>query len=113
MSLFFKAFEEDIVQWIQKIQFIKIIFELWSEVQRRWVYLESIFNGPSEIKSQLPSEYQRFQSINNEFEQLMKTTNHKPRILDILLISNLQKTLDRLSLSLSKIQKSLSDFLEL
>lgn len=51
LSPFFKFFEEEILLWTGKVQFIKLIFEVWLDVQRKWVYLESIFNGPSDIKN--------------------------------------------------------------
>jgi hypothetical protein len=60
MSLYFKPYEEEVLQWVSKIQLIRLIFEIWSDVQRKWVYLESIFNGPSDIRIQLPQEYIRF-----------------------------------------------------
>ena len=33
-------------------------------VQRKWMYLESIFLGSDDIRQQLPKEAQRFDTIN-------------------------------------------------
>lgn len=37
------------------------LFDVWIDVQRRWVYLEGIFTGSADIKHLLPVETQRFQ----------------------------------------------------
>jgi len=113
MSQFFKLFEDEVLQWAEKLQFIRTVFDIWTDVQRKWIYLEGIFFGPSDIKTQLPNEYTRFSSINNEFIQLMKQVGNKPRILDVIQQQNLQKSLERTADQLSKVQKALGDYLEL
>jgi dynein heavy chain 1 len=50
LSQHYKTFEEEIAQWDDKLQKLKIILDVWIEVQKKWVYLESIFLGSSEIK---------------------------------------------------------------
>jgi len=47
ISPYYKTFEEEIVPWDEKLQRIRLILDSWIDVQRRWVYLESIFNGGS------------------------------------------------------------------
>lgn len=83
------------------------------DVQRKWVYLEGIFLGSSDIKEQLGGEYDRFLKVDHEFKNIMKQMVQKIRILDTVQgIPNLLKTLEFLSETLDKIQKSLSDYLE-
>lgn len=112
LSPFFKMFEEEILLWAGKVQFIRLVFELWCDVQRKYIYLESIFMGPSDIKNQLPQEFQRFQSIDSQFLQLMKQVVNKPKVLETIGIKDLQKSLEHLMTSLEKIQKSLTEYLE-
>lgn len=45
LSQFYKNFEEEIAQWDDKLQKLRIILDVWIDVQRKWVYLESIFLG--------------------------------------------------------------------
>ena len=66
-------------------------------MQRRWVYLEGIFFGSSDIKTQLANEYNKFKSIDNEFTSLMKKVGQKPALMEVMSIQGLQKTLERLS----------------
>jgi dynein heavy chain 1 len=62
---------------------MRIIFDIWIDVQRRWVYLEGIFFGSADIKNQLPSEFSRFKSIDSEFTSLMKKVSSKPNTLEV------------------------------
>ena len=112
MSPFVKNFEEEISKWDKKLEEMRIIFDIWIDVQRRWVYLEGIFFGAADIKTQLPQEYSRFKSIDSEFVQLMKKVSAKPLTQEVYSISNLEKTLQRLSDMLNKIQKALGEYLE-
>ena len=112
ISPYYKAFEEEILPWDDKLQKMRIIFDIWIDVQRRWVYLEGIFFGASDIKEQLSNEYTRFKGIDNEFTSLMKKVAAKPNILDVISQPGLQKTLERLADLLAKIQKALGEYLE-
>ena len=56
-------FEEDAVAWEEKLNRVDATFDVWIVVQRRWVYLEGIFSGSSDIKTLLPVETSRFASI--------------------------------------------------
>lgn len=56
-----QVFEEDALSWEDKLNRIMALFDVWIDVQRRWVYLEGIFTGSADIKHLLPVETQRFQ----------------------------------------------------
>ena len=112
LSQHFKSFEEEINPWNERLQKIRVIFDIWIDVQRKWVYLEGIFFGSAEIKVQLANDFNRFKGIDNEFTSLMKKVSTKPKMLEVITTANLQKTLERLSESLDKIQKALTDYLE-
>ncbi len=91
---------------------MKLTLDTWIDVQRKWVYLESIFLGSSDIKEMLFNEYTRFKGIDAEFTSLMKKISLKPNIIETMNIQGLQKTLTRIIDMLSNIQKALSDYLE-
>ena len=56
-------FEEDAVSWEEKLTRVDGTFDVWIVEQRRWVYLEGIVSGSSDIKTLLPVETFRFASI--------------------------------------------------
>ena len=61
LSPYFKVFEDDAMAWEDRLNRINALFDVWIDVQRRWVYLEGIFTGSADIKHLLPNESQRFQ----------------------------------------------------
>ena len=62
LSPYFKVFEDDAMAWEDRLN---RIFDVWIDIQRRWVYLEGIFTGSADIKHLLPNESQRFQRFVN------------------------------------------------
>ena len=72
LSQHFKTFEVEIKSWTNKLLNVSNCLSVWMDVQRKWVYLEGIFLGSSDIKEQLGNEYNRFQKVNHEFKQIMK-----------------------------------------
>jgi len=111
-SPYFKVFEDDAKSWEEKLTKLRVLFDIWIDVQRRWVYLEGIFYGSADIKQQLPNEFARFKSIDQEFVQLMRNVRYKPNVLNVLSLTNVQRTLERLSDLLDKIQRALGAYLE-
>ncbi|OWZ39026.1 dynein heavy chain 1, cytosolic [Cryptococcus neoformans Tu259-1] len=112
MSPYYRIFEEDAASWEDKLNRIHVLFDVWIDVQRQWVYLEGIFSGSADIKHLLPVESTRFQNINSEFLIVMKRVNKSPFVLDVLNIPGIQKNLERLADLLTKIQKALGEYLE-
>lgn len=112
LSPYYKEFEEDALSWEEKLNRINSLFDVWIDVQRRWVYLEGIFSGSSDIQALLPVETSRFQNISSEFLTLMKKVSKSPLVLDVLNIPGVQRSLERLADLLGKIQKALGEYLE-
>jgi dynein heavy chain 1 len=111
-SPYYKEFEEESSSWEDKLNRVHVLFDVWIDVQRQWVYLEGVFSGNNDIKHLLPTESNRFQNINTEFFAMMKKVAKSPFVLDVLAISGVQKSLERLAELLSKIQKALGEYLE-
>ena len=111
-SPYYKEFEEEASAWEDKLNRVHILFDVWIDVQRQWVYLEGVFTGNADIKHLLPVESSRFQNINSEFFAVLKKVYKSPFVLDVLNISGVQKSLERLAELLNKIQKALGEYLE-
>ncbi|XP_018494643.2 dynein heavy chain, cytoplasmic [Galendromus occidentalis] len=112
LSPYYKEFEEEALSWEEKLNRINAIFDVWIDVQRRWVYLEGIFSGSADIQTLLPNETSKFHSISSEFLTLMKKVSKSPLVMDVLNIQEVQRSLERLAERLSKIQKALGEYLE-
>ncbi|KAI9842610.1 MAG: hypothetical protein M1837_007048 [Sclerophora amabilis] len=111
-SPYYKEFEEDASSWEDKLNRVHVLFDVWIDVQRQWVYLEGVFTGNADIKHLLPIESSRFQNINSEFFAVMKKVYKAPFALEVLNITGIQKSLERLAELLNKIQKALGEYLE-
>ncbi|KAG2057179.1 hypothetical protein BDR06DRAFT_1019336 [Suillus hirtellus] len=112
LSPYYKVFEEEAGSWEDKLNRIHVLFDIWVDVQRQWVYLEGIFSGSADIKHLLPVESSRFQNINAEFLTVMKKVYKSPFVIDVMNIQGIQKSLERLADLLNKIQKALGEYLE-
>ncbi|KAL2754348.1 hypothetical protein ACRALDRAFT_1041995 [Sodiomyces alcalophilus JCM 7366] len=111
-SPYYKEFEEEASSWEDKLNRVHVLFDIWIDVQRQWVYLEGVFTGNADIKHLLPIESSRFQNINSEFSTVMKKVYKQPFVMDVLGIPNVQRSLERLAELLNKIQKALGEYLE-
>lgn len=58
LSPYYKVFEDEASSWDEKLNRMNVIFDLWIDVQRRWVYLEGIFTGSADLPHLLPQETQ-------------------------------------------------------
>lgn len=111
-SPYYKEFEEEASSWEDKLNRVHVLFDVWIDVQRQWVYLEGVFTGNADIKHLLPMESSRFNNINSEFLTVMKKVARNPLVMEALNIQNVQQSLDRLADLLSRIQKALGEYLE-
>lgn len=112
MSPYYKVFEKEIEPWSKDLEQIRVTFDYWVDVQRRYVYLEGIFFGSADIKSMLSNEFMKFKSIDSDFTKLMKAVKKEPKVLEVMKIPNLEKTLTNFTNQLQLIQKALGEYLE-
>lgn len=111
-SPYYKEFEEEASAWEDRLNRIHVLFDIWIDVQRQWVYLEGVFTGNADIKHLLPLESSRFANINSEFMNVLKKVYRSPQVLEVLNIPDVQRSLERLADLLNKIQKALGEYLE-
>ncbi|GAB1730251.1 hypothetical protein NU195Hw_g9200t1 [Hortaea werneckii] len=111
-SPYYKEFEEEASAWEDRLNRIHVLFDVWIDVQRQWVYLEGVFTGNADIKHLLPLESSRFANINSEFMNVLKKVYRSPQVLEVLNIPEVQRSLERLADLLNKIQKALGEYLE-
>lgn len=113
-SPFFRSvrdFQEENKLWEDRLTKLRGVFDLLLNVQRRWVYLEGIFLGTSDIKVSLPVEWARFRSVDGEFVSLMRRIASRPFAMEILNIENVDRTLERLEATMNSTQRALGEYL--
>ncbi|XP_061762564.1 dynein axonemal heavy chain 10-like [Nerophis ophidion] len=110
-SRFVGPFLCTIQQWEKDLSLISETIEVWLLVQRKWMYLESIFIG-GDISSQLPEEAKKFDNIDKRFKDIMSDAHNNPNIKRCCLVPNRLNDLQTLSENLERCQKSLNDYLD-
>ena len=65
-------------RWERILNRVNETLEAWYTVQRKWMYLESIFVGAEDIRLQLPEEAKKFDAIDKTFKQAMRTKQNIP-----------------------------------
>ncbi|KAG7660522.1 DYN1 [[Candida] subhashii] len=112
-SPYFGSFEREISELEKKLNILFVILDTWIEVQRQWVYLDGVFgNHNNDIKSLLPIETTRFTNITYEFFNILKRIYKFNLVIDIILVGDIQPTMNKFLDSLTKVRKSLTDYLE-
>nr|XP_039267660.1 dynein heavy chain 10, axonemal-like [Styela clava] len=110
-SRFVGPFLNSVQQWEKGLSLIAEVCDVWMVVQRKWMYLESIFIG-GDIRSQLPEEAKKFDNIDKLFKKIMQETVKNPKIKDCCHTQNRLQDLQSLSDGLERCQKSLNDYLD-
>ncbi|ORZ35435.1 dynein heavy chain and region D6 of dynein motor-domain-containing protein [Catenaria anguillulae PL171] len=110
-SKFVAAFLPQVQRWEKVLSLIGEVVEVWMNVQRKWMYLESIFLA-GDIRQQLPEEAKRFDVIDKTFKKMMLDTSKHPVVLDACSAEGRLETLRSLFSELESCQKSLTDYLQ-
>lgn len=67
-SKFIAHFLDEVSLWQKKLSNADQVIHTWLEVQRTWMYLESIFIGSDDIRKQLPVDSETFDNVDNTFK---------------------------------------------
>ena len=74
-SKFIAYFLEEVSSWQQTLANADQLINMWMEVQRTWLYLQSIFVGSEDICKQFPNDAVRFQQIDSKFRVKFQSKN--------------------------------------
>ncbi|XP_058850532.1 dynein axonemal heavy chain 10 [Acipenser ruthenus] len=110
-SRFVGPFLSTVQEWEKSLSLISEVIAVWMVVQRKWMYLESIFIG-GDIRSQLPEEAKKFDNIDKIFKKIMTDSVKDPVIKKCCQAPNRLSDLENLSEGLERCQKSLNDYLD-
>ncbi|KAM4735000.1 dynein axonemal heavy chain 11 [Anableps anableps] len=88
------------------------VLSIWMEVQRTWVYLESIFKSCDDIHQQIPDDALRFQEIDAEYQELMLGSANTKNLIEATNKQHLYEKLEDLQKRLALCEKALAEYLE-
>jgi dynein heavy chain len=61
-------FLDAVANWQKKLGTVDSVLATWTDVQKKWQALESIFVGSADIRVQLPDDSKRFDVINADYQ---------------------------------------------
>jgi dynein heavy chain len=109
---FMGFFEVSITEWKNKLAKVRSVLDIWSEVQRAWCSLESIFLGSEDIREQLPEDAKRFDTIDGDFREQMGGAKEIKSPIDACTADGREEAFIKCQTNLDLCQKSLAEYLE-
>ena len=110
-SRYVMPFFERVQRWEKSLSHVSEVVEVWMNVQRKWMYLESIFIG-GDIRTQLPEEAKKFDSLDKIFRKVMVDTFKNPKVIEACHQESRLQDLQLVLSGMEKCQKSLNDYLD-
>jgi dynein heavy chain len=103
---------DTIKRWERNLSTVSEVFDAWLQLQRKWMYLESIFLDSDDIRLQLPEEAKKFDRIHKTFVNIMRNTFQAPQVLSACCTEGRLDEFKDLTGQFDRIQKSLTDYLD-
>eukprot|EP00878_Enallax_costatus_P033688 GHUV01037234.1.p1 GENE.GHUV01037234.1~~GHUV01037234.1.p1 ORF type:complete len:195 (+),score=74.79 GHUV01037234.1:625-1209(+) len=105
-------FQDAVANWQKKLGMVDSVLSTWNDVQKKWQALESIFVGSADIRVQLPDDSKRFDVINADYQDLMRTAADVTNVVEACNTEGRQERLENMLTQLELCEKALQDYLE-
>jgi len=103
---------DTIKRWERNLSTVSEVTDAWMVMQRKWMYLESIFLDSDDIRLQLPEEAKKFDRADKAFKKIMQNTKDNPTVLAACCQEGRLEEFKSLTAEFDRIQKSLTDYLD-
>jgi dynein heavy chain len=113
MGKFMEYFKDRVLQWQSTLSTVDDTLRQWMSVSKSWASLESIFLASADIRSQLPDDTKRFESINSEFVELMKDAVNESNCVGVCGVEGRYEALKGMQAKLDICEKSLNEYLDI
>lgn len=111
-SKYIAFFYTEIQEWQDKLSNADQVWTSFFEVQRKWMYLESIFIGSEDIRKQLPRESEKFDLIDRDFKTILTQMVQDQNLVKATNRPGLYDKLEAMQRQLVQCEKALNDYLE-
>eukprot|EP00882_Tetradesmus_deserticola_P009731 GHRQ01010278.1.p1 GENE.GHRQ01010278.1~~GHRQ01010278.1.p1 ORF type:complete len:796 (+),score=404.80 GHRQ01010278.1:482-2869(+) len=105
-------FLDAVANWQKKLGTVDSVLATWTDVQKKWQALESIFVGSADIRVQLPDDSKRFDAINADYQDLMRNAFDVTNVVEACNMEGRQERLENMLSQLEQCEKALQDYLE-
>lgn len=113
-SKYISYFEREFSEWARSLAQAEHVIRTWTEVQRKWIYLESIFVRSEDLRRQLPNDSLLFDVINAEFNKILtdEISCSRTSVIEITNKTGLCQRIELLLEGLTRCEKALNEYLE-
>lgn len=105
-------FKKEAGDWQKILGMISDVYQILTEIQRVWSYLEPLFIGSEEVKKELPEDAKRFQEIDSQVRAILHKAWKLRNVKNVCNQTGLLDKLHDLEVQQEQCKKSLSDFLD-
>ena len=105
------AFTTELEAWRQELVALEAALTLLLSVQKLWLHLEPVFSA-GDVSKQLPTEGQLFQTVDDQWRQVVAELPREPVVRDFALKDGLRQILEESTRNLEEVEKGLGDFLD-
>eukprot|EP00752_Nemacystus_decipiens_P011484 g10196.t1 len=113
MGKFVDFFRQEVTEWQATLGEVETFLKLMLTVQRQWTSLEAIFLTSKDIRSQLPDDTRRFEGIDLEFKDLMKSASYCPNVVVFCSEDGRAEGLINMHRELEKCERALTEYLDM
>ena len=111
-SPYYSSFAEDLDRWEKNLSVISEVVDMQMQLQKKWMYLESIFMASEDIRRQLARESVMFDDVNAKYNAVMGRCVGLKNALKCCLVPGFLEEQEGMDATLEKIQKALDSYLE-
>lgn len=111
-SPYYPSFAKELDYWEKTLGTISEIMDTQLNVQRAWMYLESIFMASEDIRKMLPSEAALFDAVNTTYMAICNRINANRNAVVACSAPGYLSDLETMDAKLEQIQKALDQYLE-
>jgi dynein heavy chain len=111
-SRFLVTFEDRCNYWQKSLAGIAEVYQILSEVQRSWSFLENLFIHSEEVKKELPAETEKFVGIDREVKAILSDGKRIVKPLDFCNQNDIMTRLEEVQKLLNVCEKALNDFMD-
>lgn len=108
-----KPFIEMVLQWERNLSLVYEIVDQWVNfIQRKWLYMETIFIECNDTRRKLPEVADIFDTIDNTYRNILNESASNPLVMSVCMAPSRLNNFNVITEQLEKCQKLLNAYLE-
>eukprot|EP00756_Hemistasia_phaeocysticola_P021738 Hpha_TRINITY_DN15791_c11_g1::TRINITY_DN15791_c11_g1_i1::g.41603::m.41603/K10408/DNAH; dynein heavy chain, axonemal len=108
---FVDVYVGQVQHWQRTLTTVESVLTLFTEVQRTWRHLQSIFVSSDDIRTQLPKESQLFLELDSQVRFLLRDASRMPQIVPMCLAEGREEVLSKMRHELRRCERALEEYL--